>query len=307
MAVGFDASSASITIDTPPSVLDPDISPQPLRPIHSLDTAVEDFIRLVAGNKAWFLSNRICATGRVNLTGVAGDDAARWELGFLQVRRVTTSWAWYKADWTDGAAANGGSILLQTGKPPAMPKQTCRDIGDGGPVGQMWYAPPGDARGSARAFPQTLTANFNDEPKTNFPAVLLNSLTKHPNFLRDAEVELLFCTALALREPGGRFHILKHFYWNVLWQATFQPADFANALYGPWLPVTVLRNAVDAHVSQVFDGPPDREPFRNALTSATETESCNDLLHKAYDSVLSPPFAGRRENRDRDHLFDVRA
>jgi hypothetical protein len=306
VTVGFDASSATVTIDTPPGVLDPDVSIQPLRPIRSLGALLDDLFRLIAGNKAWFLSNRIWATGRVNLTGAAGDNAAGWELGFLQVRWVRTSWAWYKANWTDGAAINGGSILLQTGKPPAMPKQTCRDIGDGGPVTQIWYAPPGNARGSAAAFPQTLTANFNDEPNSNVPAVLLNSLTMQPNFLRDAQMELLFCTALALREPGGRFHVLKHFFWNVLWQATFQPADFTNALYGPWLPPTVLAKATDAHVSPVFDGAPDREPFRNVLTSTTETESCNDLLGKAFASVLKPPFAGRREKKDRDHLFDVR-
>ena len=60
-----------------------------------LGAAVDDLVRLIAGNKAWFLSQRIWATGTVNLTGAAGDNAAGWELGFLQVRWVRTSWAWY--------------------------------------------------------------------------------------------------------------------------------------------------------------------------------------------------------------------
>jgi hypothetical protein len=119
-------------------------------------------------------------------------------------------------------------------------------------------------------------------------------------------VELLFCTALALQEPGEQFHLLKHFFWNVLWQATFQPSDFTLATHALWLPPTARRPATAAHVSQVFDGAPDREPFRNLLTSTTETETCNDLLRKALRNVLNLPFTGRRESRDRDHDFNVK-
>jgi hypothetical protein len=136
--------------------------------------------------------------------------------------------------------------------------------------------------------------------------VLLNSLTNEPNYLREGQVELLFCTALALREPGGRFHLLKHFFWNVLWQATFQPSDFPLATHAPWLPPQVRKKDTAANVSKVFDGDPDREPFRNILTSTTETETCNDLLRRATPRVLNPPFTGRQENKDRDHDFDVR-
>jgi hypothetical protein len=309
VAVRFEIRQATITIDTAPHVRHPIIAFQPLRPIHFgtlLSDLMEDLRRLIAGNKVWFLSDKIAATGTVRLDGNPGDNASNWELGFLQVRWVRTTWVHYKANWTDGGAINDGSMLLQIGKPPAMPRQSCRDIWERGPASQIWYAPPSNARGNAGAFPQTLTATFMDQPGSIFPAVLLNSLTNQPNFLREGQVELLFCTALALREPGGQFHILKHFFWNVLWQATFQPANFTDANHGTWQPPTVLGGATDAHVSKVFDGAPDREPFRNLLTSTTETETCNDLFRRAVRSVLNPPFLGRRESRDRDHDFNVR-
>ncbi len=42
------------------------------------------------------------------------------------------------------------------------------------------------------------------------------------NFLHYAVVELLFCTMLVAQEPGGTFHLLKHFYWNLIWELTFK-------------------------------------------------------------------------------------
>jgi hypothetical protein len=51
---------------------------------------------------------------------------------------------------------------------------------------------------------------------------------------------------------------------------------------------------------------PALEPFRNLLTSTTETETCNDFFRRAVRSVLNPPFTGRRESRERDHEFNVR-
>jgi hypothetical protein len=309
MAVRFDTRSATLTIATAPHVRDPLIAFQPLLPIRPgtfLSDLSQDLSRLIQGNKVWFLCDAITATGAVRLDGDPGDNASNWELGFLQVRRARTTWLHYKANWTDPGAIHHGSMLLQVGKPPAMPRQSCRDIWGRGPASQIWYAVPSNSRGSAGAFPQTLTAAFLDQPGTILPAVLVNSLTNQPNFLREGQVELLFCTALALREPGGRFHLLKHFFWNVLWQATFQPADFAFAMHGPWLTPTVRRKDTAAHVSKVFDGAPDGEPFRDLLTSTTETETCNDLFRRAHTSVLNPPFMGRQQSTDRDHPFDVR-
>jgi hypothetical protein len=222
------------------------------------------------------------------------------------VQWVETNWGWYKADWTNGAAMKGGSLLLQRGKPPARPKQSCRDIGDGAPAAAIWYAQTLNQRGSAGAFPQTLTATFRDTPGEVYPAVVWNSRTNQDNFLQWVQLEFLFCTALALREPGGRFHLLKHFFWNVLFQASFRPVDFTNARYGAWRPPTVLRKATDAHVSKVFDGGPDKEPWRGILTSTTVTETCNAVADKARDSAYEAAFAGRRVETNRDFPFDVR-
>src|SRR5262249_6625186 len=195
MAVRFDSSSATLTIGTAPQVHDPYIAFQLLRPIRfRIGTFVSDLSdnlnRLMAGNHVWFQSDWIRATGTVKLDGNPGDNAGNWELGFLQVRNVRTTWLHYKANWTDGGARNGGPMLLQVERPPAMTRQNCRDIGDRGPATQIWYALRLNARGSAGAFPQTLTATFSDQPGTHFPAVLVNSLTKQPNFLREGQVEL---------------------------------------------------------------------------------------------------------------------
>jgi hypothetical protein len=309
MAIRFDPSSANITIDSAPGVRDPQIAFQPLQPVR-LDSVISDLMndlgRLIEGNKVWFVSERIRATGTVRLDGAPGDNASNWELGFLQVRYVRTTWLHYKADWTDPAALKHGSMLLQVARPPAMPRQQCRDVWGRGPANQIWYSPPRNGKGTAGAFPQTLTATFLDQPWSTFPTVISNSLTNQPNFLREGQLELLFCTALALREPGGRFHLLKHFFWNVLWQATFQPTDFKLATHVAWLPPNVRRTDTSANISKIFDGDPDREPFRNVLTSTAEVETCNDLFRRALPSVLNPPFPGRQEETDRDHEFDVR-
>src|SRR5829696_1914012 len=118
MAVRFDSSSATLTINNAPSVRDPFVAIQDLRPIRLrfgtfLSDLIEDLNRLIAGNKVWFLSNWIKATGTVRLDGALGDDARNWELGFLQVRYVRTTWFHYKANWTDPGAIHDGSMLLQ--------------------------------------------------------------------------------------------------------------------------------------------------------------------------------------------------
>jgi hypothetical protein len=311
MTVGFDPRTASIAFNTKPLAINPWVAPDTPHAITSLDDFLDDIRILIEGNKVWFASTSIQATGTVNLTGAAGDNASNWELGFLQVQRIETNWGGYKADWTNGAAMKGGSMLLQRGKPPARPRQGCRDSIHA--AAAIWYnrnrPTPQNMRGNAGPFPQTLTALFFDQPGEVYPAVVLNTKTNQDNFLRDVQLEFHFCTVLALREPGGRFHLLKHFYWNLLWQATFQPVNFANARHGAWLPPVVLPDGTSnkkPHVSAVFDGAPDREPFRSILTSTTETQTCNDVAGASATSVLTPPFIGRREHVNRDYPHDVR-
>jgi hypothetical protein len=308
MTVSFNPGSATLTIDNPrPTALDPVVDLESPNPISSIGDLLDNLRILIQGNMAWFASTTCAATGTVTLTGAAGDDASGWELGFLQAQRIETNWGWYKADWTSGAAMKHGSLLLQRGKRPARTQQVCRDIGDGGPVTQIWYARSLNATGSAGAFPQTLTATFNDTPGDAYPALVMNSKTNQFNFLRAAQLEFHFGTALALREPSGRFHFLKHFYWNLIWQATFQPAAFGNAWHGAWqTPVTVGMDH-SPHVSRVFDGEPSRSDFPgNIFTSTTETQTANDVFRAATRSVLTHPFIGRREEVDRDAPFDVR-
>jgi hypothetical protein len=62
-----------------------------------------------------------------------------------------------------------------------------------------------------------------------------------------------FCAHRSSRDPAGKFHHLKSFYWNVRWQARFLPHDFASPL-GAWFvtPIAEGQGSARSHVL-VFD------------------------------------------------------
>ena len=133
----------------------------------------------------------------------------------------------------------------------------------------------------------------------------VNSLTGEDNFLREAQLEYLFCTVLSARDPDGNFHHMKSFYWNVRWQARFLPHDFDRP-QGNWF-VNTISAGQGAATSGIIEGEPTDKRFKDILTDAS-VSGCNALVPlyaPAPDGVLPPGHPCRRESRVW-HTFDVR-
>jgi hypothetical protein len=141
----------------------------------------------------------------------------------------------------------------------------------------------------------------------------MNSLTNQVNYLREAQLEFLFCTILSAQDPAGNFHHFAHFYWNVLWQAVFLP--HFNNLAAAWH-VTPVAGANSQNRSHVFQGAPTDRRFMDLLQAPPVT-SCNNVATTAanfVDPIADPgapglppavlPNACRRESRVWDN-FDV--
>ena len=178
----------------------------------------------VKHGKAHFECTEITADGSLTLTG--SQPAAGWQLGFIQVEWVDTNWLYYR-----GRQNNHGSIFFQRSRAPTRPIKACRDVD---PETDIFYDTP-DAVTAADSFPKTLNIHHFDQPGDSCKAVVTNSLTGEDNFIREAQLEYLFCTVLTVRDPDGDYHHLKSFYWNVRWQATFLPHDFDIPLGAWWV------------------------------------------------------------------------
>jgi hypothetical protein len=178
-----------------------------------------------------FNSPTIDAFASMRLNGTAGENVAGWTLGFVQLKYIGTNHARYR-----GAADRQGSILVWGSN-----KTLCRDTDrpTGGKSPEVWYDSfsfPGGVTGpngtnklaAGTVIPAAgfldLPAHLRDKPSRRWPSVEKNTaVTGFPNnFLHYAVAELLFCTMLVAQEPGGKFHILKHFYWNIIWEHKFK-------------------------------------------------------------------------------------
>lgn len=64
---------------------------------------------------------------------------------------------------------------------------------------------------AADTSPKTLTVHHFDQPDDKAAAVVTNSLTGEDNFIREAQLEFLFCTVLSARDPAGsaRSHVIE--------------------------------------------------------------------------------------------------
>ena len=173
-----------------------------------------------------FNSPRIDANASMTLTGAAGENVGGWTLGFIQLKYIGTHRAHYR-----GATVRDGSMMF-TGSN----KTLCRDTDDGST--EVWYdsinfggvtGPTGTNKlAAATVLPQigilNIRAHLSDQPYRWVPATLTNTLVsgRPNNYLHYAVIELLFCTMLVAQDPAGAFHMLKHFYWNVIWEQKFK-------------------------------------------------------------------------------------
>ena len=112
------------------------------------------------------------------------------------------------------------------------------------------------------------------------------------NLLREAQREMSFCTVLVVRDPQGKMHMLRGFYWNVACQAAF-PAHPDNALQWP-----TLAQCTHATVGHVFTGPPT-DPRFLSLLNRPQSMTCNDLIRSAVATPNVREVAGWPD-------FDVR-
>ncbi len=173
-----------------------------------------------------FHSPTIDADASMRLTGAAGESVADWTLGFIQLKYIGTNHARYR-----GASDRDGSVLVTHSN-----KILCRDTDIGST--EVWYdslnsggttGPTGTnklAAGTVVPAAKSLDvlAHLFDQPSRWWASVETNTLVRGrpDNFLHYAVVELLFCTMLVAQDPAGHFHMLKHFYWNVIWEHTFK-------------------------------------------------------------------------------------
>ena len=228
------------------------------------------------------------AEGEVRFNGAAGDPRAGWHVGWIQAQWIETNWAYYRGQFN-----NHGSLFLQRGKPPARPRQACRDTS--GAVATI-FTDPTDPKEfqdlpAAGAFPLTINVETNDPPGENYNAEEDNGATGQPNYLHEVQLEFHFCTVLTVQDPAGRFHHQAHFYWNVHWQYRFQPTAFPPA-DGDWRVPAAVAGGNTAAASRAFSGAPADARFANVLTTA-QTKSCVDLAGDSARAVQNTPV--RRE------------
>lgn len=164
----------------------------------------------------------IAAGGSVVLVGAAGESVAGWALGYIQLKFIATDYARYR-----GRSVAEGSVLVTRSN-----QILCRDTDESSP--ELWYDPiragMHGARGT-RVLPAgtaiqpsgeyVISAGFRDAPRRFFDAKVRNTATGADNLAHHIDIGLHFCTMLTAREPGGRYHVLKHFYWNVRWETHF--------------------------------------------------------------------------------------
>jgi hypothetical protein len=177
----------------------------------------------------------ISAAGAIVLLGAAGESIAGWSLGYVQLKFIATDYARYRGNRdADGSLVFTKSNLI-----------LCRDTDETSP--EIWYdpiaggitpssffllgfaipmprgttvLPAGTRIPPSGEFP--LASGFLDAPERHFDAVIFNTASGQNNFIHHLDVGLAFCTLLTARDPGGSIHFLKHFYWNVRWEALFQ-------------------------------------------------------------------------------------
>ena len=220
-----------------------------------------------------FTSSDLHANASMRLRGRPGENVAGWTLGFVQLKYIGTNQSRYRGD-TD----RDGSILV-TGSNQIL----CRDTDtpfdlhlpflDPQPL-DVWYdslLSPGGTTGpngtnklaTGTVIPASgfldVRAHLYDAPWRRWSAWETNThATGQPiNFLQHVEIELLFCTILVAQEPNGTFHMLKHFFWNVLWEWLFTVDS-----NGMVVPERSLKDHGKGHnIDRVLEGKPMHPRF----------------------------------------------
>lgn len=257
MAISIVPGSVSLTIGTKPEVKKPFKSSSIME--FNSEKAIE-------------------ATGKCQLTGLSSDNAAGWTLGFIQVQHVETNWAYYR-----GAINADGAAFVHRSSKEARGAEICRDAKSKGDIWFQNKAGKDLAVAATGTFPISLEAVFYDGPFETYDLYRKNTKTTKFNYLREVQLEFHFCTVLSLKSPGGTYQHLKHFLWNMHWQARFDVANPETS--SPTFTVVPVsgKSANCANVSPIADGGPVDHKRLEALLSSS-APNCNDLAKKTSDS-----------------------
>jgi len=160
--------------------------------------------------------------------------------------------------------------------------------------------------GFGSEFPNSFEVNHRDLPHDACQLIERNSKTGRPNYLAAAHLEMSFCTILSIRDPFRKFHHLAAIYWDVRWEATFQPqwpdASQASDQTLPAFQVLVIRQGTRAGCGPVIMGSPS-DPRVTRLTELAQrsqsSKSCNTVAEEATENPQN-----RRERAVRA-TFDV--
>jgi len=257
---------------------------------------------------AGFFSKQITLGGEALLNGDP-EEVLRCTAGFVQVEWIETFWCYYR-----GKTYSDGSMLVQRGRPPARPRQSCRDCNDP-KRSTLWYDVDGLNRPAddIKDPPFRIGGGMDDSPGASVMLGQLNTLTGKTNLLREVQIERHFCAVFTLQTGDGFFHHLASRYWNLRWQAIFHAHDFDNPFKTKW-DVTLVKGGNGQAVSPTILGTPTDHRFAQMLT-APGAPICGDYIKNAaliVDNFLwngqpNPYFdpRTRREGRVWEN-FDVR-
>jgi len=243
-------------------------------------------------------------TGQFALQGSPGESVAGWKIGFVQLKYNSTDWADYR-----GPTNADGSIFAAMDRPPARTQQLCLDCG---PNHRPFYDPdlqmssPNADWSTDRTIvftqgmvipasgPLEMTVIHSDAPGREIDIALPNTrfTPARNNFIRSLESRAAFITLLTAQDPQGRYHFIKHMYWNVIWRAHFR----WNASAG-LLERTDQSGGVN-YQSRARSGVPDDDRFASSLRGATPAESlslCNPLLNAAYTHPGRLTYSNKHE------------
>lgn len=175
-----------------------------------------------------FSASPIDMTASIQLDGKPGDSVANWMLGFIQLKYIGVNFARYR-----GASVKDGSTLVTRSH-----STLCRDTDKRST--EVWYdslfsggaiGPSGTNKLAAKTILPVsgslkVPAHLSDQPDRFWEATRPNRLAgNRVNYLHYVVSEVFFCTMLVARDPPGTFHMLKHVYWNVIWEQLFKRQD----------------------------------------------------------------------------------
>jgi hypothetical protein len=242
----------------------------------------------------------------VTVTGTPGENVGFFKFGFIQLKFITDDWAQYR-----GRTTADGSVFLALDRPPARPRQLCRDTytlpntnGDVplvGPIifydGDQIITPvitPAVAR-QAVIFPVSfvmpasgsviVSITFGDSPGRSYDVVQQNTqfAPARTNFINSLQTGAAYATVFAIQKgPASPIETLYTFQWNVRFRAHFGRNAAGNVVQLPARSGDVM----DMNVSRVFKGGPTDPHFRRSSVTDTTLPVCNTVLNNASNNPV---------------------